>query len=287
MSLKNFTLTLLLLSTTSIAIAEPLYWSARKDGRDLLLMGSIHVGRADMYPMPEYVNDYLNMSDGLITEIDPNSVQSPQFPQAEFSALDVLEIEEQRELKSRLKQFGLPSQLVNAPPWLSAVTLQMAKFSQLGYSAEDGIDRYYETKAKEIGLPNYGFETAESQLNVLNDLPNNGAALLLELIQEWEQVDAQLECQVASWKSGDKKRLLSMLEGEYYDKTTLAPLLMDRNKNWADMLESDWLPEQGRFLVVVGALHLIGEDNLPLLLKNRGWQVEQVSTSTLAQCDIN
>ncbi|MGL5265530.1 MAG: TraB/GumN family protein, partial [Plesiomonas shigelloides] len=43
-----------------------------------------------------------------------------------------------------------------------------------------------------------------------------------------------------------------------------SPLLAERNQKWADKLK-DMPP--GRYMVVVGALHLIGKDNLPQLLQ--------------------
>ena len=64
-------LTLLALTfTTKQALAEPLYWQAKKDDLTLTILGSVHVGDESMYPLPKQITDTLKESDGLIIETD-------------------------------------------------------------------------------------------------------------------------------------------------------------------------------------------------------------------------
>jgi uncharacterized protein YbaP (TraB family) len=53
-------------------------------------------------------------------------------------------------------------------------------------------------------------------------------------------------------------------------------LLKDRNLAWADTLTAEMAQSSGVELVNVGALHMIGPDGLPALLKARGFAVERV-----------
>ena len=46
-------------------------------------------------------------------------------------------------------------------------------------------------------------------------------------------------------------------------------LIVDRNRRWADQIEA-LLDDPQDYLVVVGALHLVGEDGLPAVLEARG-----------------
>ena len=46
-----------------------------------------------------------------------------------------------------------------------------------------------------------------------------------------------------------------------------------RNRRWAERVEK-LLRGEGDILIVVGALHLVGEDGLPALLRAKGLRVE-------------
>jgi hypothetical protein len=52
-------------------------------------------------------------------------------------------------------------------------------------------------------------------------------------------------------------------------------IVVDRNKDWVNQI-SELLDDDDDYLIVVGTMHLIGEDGVPQLLRNRGMQVEQV-----------
>lgn len=64
--------------------------------------------------------------------------------------------------------------------------------------------------------------------------------------------------------------------------------LTDRNIDWANKLSAnDWkLDSKESYLIVVGALHLIGEGNLLQLLEEKGFNVTQQSQSQQARCQF-
>ena len=53
-------------------------------------------------------------------------------------------------------------------------------------------------------------------------------------------------------------------------------LLQRRNLAWADRLDAVMRQGQGTDLVVVGALHMAGDEGLPALMKARGYTVRRV-----------
>ncbi len=60
--------------------------------------------------------------------------------------------------------------------------------------------------------------------------------------------------------------------------------IYQRNQDWANKLNSiSFLPD-GRYLVVVGALHLVGQQNLLSLLSQKGFKVSQQSQSQQITC---
>ena len=81
---------------------------------------------------------------------------------------------------------------------------------------------------------------------------------------------------ILAWRSGDidylEQTLLEDVSGypELYDT-----IVANRNRLWVDTI--DELLQQGEdYLVVVGALHLVGEDGLPQLLEQRGVRILQM-----------
>ena len=65
-------------------------------------------------------------------------------------------------------------------------------------------------------------------------------------------------------------------------------LLIDqRNHDWVTQLSESSVYKQGSFLVVVGAMHLIGPTGVPALLQQKGFRVTQLSQSKSSTCAPN
>jgi hypothetical protein len=52
-------------------------------------------------------------------------------------------------------------------------------------------------------------------------------------------------------------------------------IVVNRNVSWLEQIE-ELLDDQDDYLVIVGALHLIGEDGIPSLLDERGREIVQL-----------
>jgi uncharacterized protein YbaP (TraB family) len=53
-------------------------------------------------------------------------------------------------------------------------------------------------------------------------------------------------------------------------------LVSGRNRRWAETI-STWLDDERNYLIVVGALHLVGDQGVPALLEKRGFGIHQLS----------
>jgi uncharacterized protein YbaP (TraB family) len=49
----------------------------------------------------------------------------------------------------------------------------------------------------------------------------------------------------------------------------------DRNRRWAETI-AGWLDDDRDYLVVVGALHLVGDEGVPALLEAAGFGIQQL-----------
>ncbi|EEW11134.1 TraB/GumN family protein [Vibrio mimicus] len=279
----------LLLLFTQTLHAEPLFWSATKGTTQLLIMGSLHVGRDDLYPLPKEVEQALKHSAGLVVETDIRTGSAAAPASSTVSSEHVLSDEQLFVLDRIAQQLGLNSQqLRRLPPWSASLLIQMRFFAELGYQAERGIDLYFMPQAEQQQIPVLGLETLQFQLDLLAGLPNSGEELLVSLIKDWEINTKLTECMIQSWKNGDQDKLLEVAKLSEMSPELEHKMLIARNQDWAEKLsQTSFLPEQDKpYLVVVGTLHLVGEQSLLAQLKKKGFSIKQLNQSTEANCSF-
>ena len=81
---------------------------------------------------------------------------------------------------------------------------------------------------------------------------------------------------VSAWRHGDTATLeAGLLDSMGEQEALMAALVTDRNRRWAKTIAT-WLDDDRDYLVVVGALHLIGNDGVPALLEEAGYGIQQL-----------
>jgi len=283
-------LTLLTLTfTTKHALAEPLYWQAKKDDLTLTILGSVHVGDESMYPLPTQITDTLKESDGLIIETDIRKSEGVVYPATTVTTADVLSVEQKRLLTSISKSLGMPTQqLLSSPPWATSLSIQIQQLKNLGYGSAGGVDATLAYKATIQDVPVISLEPLQFQIDLIAGQKDSGKEWLLTSLKEFDQTDRVVHCLIESWKAGDESKLEDFAELSEMPTELEKAFLTDRNVDWANKLSAnDWkLNTKGNYLLVVGALHLIGEGNLLDLLEKKGFVVNQQSQSQKAQCQF-
>ncbi|MFA0142473.1 polysaccharide biosynthesis protein GumN [Vibrio kanaloae] len=283
-------LTLLaLIFTTKHALAEPLYWQAKKDDLTLTILGSVHVGDESMYPLPTQITDTLKESDGLIIETDIRKSEGVVYPATTVTTADVLSAEQKQLLTSISKSLGMPTQqLLSSPPWATSLSIQMQQLKNLGYGSAGGVDATLAYKATIQDVPVISLEPLQFQIDLIAGQKDSGKEWLLTSLEEFDQTDRVVHCLIEIWKTGDESKLEDFAELSEMPADLEKAFLTDRNVDWANKLSSnDWkLDSKGHYLLVVGTLHLIGEGNLLQLLEDTGFSVTQQSKSKQAQCQF-
>ena len=283
-------LTLLTLTfTTKHALAEPLYWQAKKDDLTLTILGSVHVGDESMYPLPTQITDTLNEIDGLIIETDIRKSEGVVYPATTVTTADVLSVEQKQLLKSISKSLGMPTQqLLSSPPWATSLSIQMQQLKNLGFGSASGVDATLAYKATIQDVPVISLEPLQFQIDLIAGQKDSGKEWLLTSLEEFDQTDRVVHCLIESWKAGDESKLEVFAQLSEMPTELEKSFLTDRNVDWANKLSAnDWkLDTKGHYLLVVGTLHLIGEGNLLELLEKRGFVINQQSQSQQAQCQF-
>ena len=234
-------------------------------GQHLHLVGSIHMGTSGMSPLPPALLNLLRKADALVVEADISGSESP------FAGLDIppplnerLSEDHLAGLTRAADELGLSlSMLETQPLWQIAMVLQATQAQRLGLRGEYGIDYQLLNVARAQDLPIIELEGADSQVDLLRQLPDDGLLLLDDTLTHWHTNARLLQVMVGWWlespPADDKPVLPATFSQSLYDV-----LMNERNRAWREALYA--LPA-GRYVVAVGALHLYGEGNLPSLLK--------------------
>jgi len=267
-------------------------WEVTSDNTTVYLLGSVHIGKADLYPLSPAIEDAYDDSQYVVVEVDVGSaglfdsvellMEKGMYPPG-----DNLQSNIPADLYSRLinkleeLEAGLFLSMIDAfEPWVVYTMIVDLEYLELGYGAEYGIETYFLNKAAEDGKGVLELESMEFQLDVLDSLPYDLQILLLEdtvynpLVEFEEQIESMFEV----WRAGDVTEMEQMVFGgvEGYPQYQLIneALIDERNFLMVEKLEG-YLEDDEVYFVIVGAAHLIGENGLVNLLIEAGYEVEQ------------
>ena len=276
-----------------------------ENGNTAWLFGSIHVGRDDFYPLPDYVYEAYNQADAAAFEFDIVSFEADYAAQA--AALQILMYTDGTTIKDHLPEetynqavalmtdAGYYMSMLDyytVPMW--STLLDQLLYEDLGIDLMSGIDRHLLNKAHEEDKPVYGVESAELQYRMMADFSPALQEMLLEAsIESWsepelvkEGLDYLLEC----WASGSEADIIDAIaaesEGMTEEELVLyaeynKALCTDRNLGMADYVENA-LRSGEKVFICVGEAHVVGEGALVDLLTQRGYTVTCLGGNPIA-----
>ena len=288
---KGYLLTFfsLLCAVSGSAQAEPAAWRVTgEDTGELLLLGSVHYLRQEDYPLPSNIDELYQQADTLVMELDLDDlgtlsvdnffVEAGTLPPG--SSLQTVLTPAVYELaETRSAEFGLDLAFATRlEPWLVAITLMDLGMNALGFNASRGLEQHLFRRATSDGKQVLGLETLEDQIHVFDQLSiKEQEALLLQTLNEIDSADDAMDELLNAWRDGRVNTLANELTANFEDFPILyRHLVIDRNERWLNPLRQ--LLETGaRYLVVVGALHLVGDDSVIELLQHQGLSVIEIN----------
>ena len=268
----------------------PLLWKVSDGDNALYLLGSFHLLKDDDYPLSADVEQAFADAESLVFEIPPAALNDPAAP-AKF--LSAAAYDDQRTLSAVLpprlreklrrlltRQGGSLARVDGYEPWFVNLSLLMGLSRSLGFSAEQGLDRHLMARAEAEGKPAGGLETDEDQLRALDSIPmEEQVAGLADFLDRPQEMPATLAALHQAWRDGDVVELDALTRLEMLQKTpeTYRTVNVARNEAWLPRLQDRLeAPGDDDTLVVVGALHLLGEDGLVEKLRDWGYDVERI-----------
>jgi uncharacterized protein YbaP (TraB family) len=161
-------------------------------------------------------------------------------------------------------------------PWMVMMMVSAMQVQAAGLDTALGLDKYFFDKATSARKPVVGLETAESQVDRFDKMPEPlQEQLLRSTLDDLDTQGKELAEIVSAWQRGDAASLEStLLSGFKKYPAAYASLIVERNNNWMPQLDR-CLARATPCLVVVGAAHLIGPDGLLALLQRKGYRLEQ------------
>jgi uncharacterized protein YbaP (TraB family) len=272
------------LCSSAVLHADPAAWRVVGDGGEVVLLGSVHYLREADHPLPALIDRLYADADRLVMELDLDdldaSVVQAQFLRAAMlpasqSLRDVLGERTYSLARSKADALGIDLDLLaRFEPWLVAITMLDLGMGQLGYRSDRGLEQYLLGKSATDGKEVLGLETLETQTAIFDSLDASGQRALLEqTLDELDSADEAMDEMVDAWRDGNLDSLTDSLMSDFDDFPGLYDALVtNRNRAWVTEIET-LLDDGGNYLIVVGALHLVGTGSVVELLEDRGHPV--------------
>lgn len=280
-------------------IIKPTLYEVTKTGSDskVYLFGSIHVADKRAFPLPKEVMDAYNESDYIAVEFDVDEFMDDTASQ--ISMLQMMLYSNDKTLKSELDEetYNALVRYLKAHdmynknyesyrPVFQYMLLSEIQSSKSKLSSDMGIDMYFLDRAKKDNKGILEYESPMYQYSMLTDLPdelfiyfieesikNEKSSIISErlLYEMWlmGKVDIVAKLSEVFDYEEDDKHLQEMLD-EY--NTALEDI---RNDEMTEKTREFFHVNKSVF-VVVGAMHIVGEDGIANQLRDYGYTVKEI-----------
>jgi hypothetical protein len=165
----------------------------------------------------------------------------------------------------------------NFKPGMVATLMAMMELQRLGLTGT-GVDKHLNQRADREHKAKGQLETAEQQISfIANMAVGREDEMLAYNLADMERLPDLWQVMKQAWRSGDLTALDELAATPLRDDfpEVYTALLVDRNNAWLPQIEIMSTTAEVEF-VLVGALHLVGDDGLLAMLTSRGYKVTQL-----------
>ena len=269
------------------AHAGSFVWQVSKGVNTVFIGGTIHVlGDAD-YPLPPAFDVAYNKSSVLFFEADIAEMNTPAFQAAMMRAMtysdgsnlkSTLQSTTYRALEAHFKDRGIGiDRFDKFKPSFVSIALTALELQRLSIAGE-GVDAFYQHKAINDNKAIFHLESIQEQLGFIASMGKGSEDdFILYTLRDIKNLSSAMKQMKAYWRSGNS-------EGFNADmliplKTTFPEIyeaiIVERNNDWLPKIETLLATKETEF-VLVGALHLIGNEGVIAQLKARGYTLKQL-----------
>jgi uncharacterized protein YbaP (TraB family) len=266
----------------------PAIWKITDLDSTLYLYGTVHLLPDDM----DWQRNDLNAAFG---EVGTIYFEIPDDAEANLQATllqqqyglydsgerltDYLDNSNLNRLTAALHNVKLPrEQIIYFKPWLVADILSLAAAEADGLKPENSADAVLRARAARDGKVVKYLDDMRTYVEAVALLPDYIQLQALEAtIKDFDNVGADIRTVNGAWIVGNTDLLERDVVMATRDKSPemYDVLFTKRNAKWTRTLD-DFLQGDSNAMAVVGIGHLLGDDGLPFLLRELGYDVERV-----------
>jgi uncharacterized protein YbaP (TraB family) len=265
-----------------------LFYKVESPSATAYLLGSIHVGKRQSYPLPAAIESAFERADTLVLEVALDEQQKLEAG-AKLAAVGTypagdsldrhISAELMQAVTAKLRDAAVPPAAISRfRPWFAATLLTVSELGKLGYEPEQGIDVYFQRRATKEQKRVVGLETLEEQVALFTGLsPKVEELMLRESLDELPRLAQVMQGAIRAWDKGDAQGLDQMLmhtmkKPEY--RQLYQRIFVERNLKMAGEIEQ-YLATSSVYFVVVGSGHVVGKQGIVEVLRARRRQVVQ------------
>ena len=272
------------------ARADPPIWRVRDADTEMVLFGSVHALPEGIEWRTPALEQALAEAELVVFEILTPKTETEEeamfMPFLRYFLGDVplsqtVSAETFARIQAAGEAQGFPIEALDQMrPWAAAMMLSMGAEEELGRLSELGVDTQIEQALPE-GRRTEALDTDALMHSVLAALAAttdaDGEAMLIEVLDALADMDEANALDLGielSWASGDVAAILEEVQMMKTEAPQLYQvLLIDRNTAWMPALIR-MMQTETRVVVIAGAAHMVGEDGIPALLSQAGYDVE-------------
>ncbi|MGR6871764.1 TraB/GumN family protein [Pseudomonas sp. HK3] len=278
---------ILLTFLISHSYADTSVWKVSKGAHYFYIGGTIHVLNKEDHPLPKAFETAYQDADTLIFETDLEAGnkathQAKLMAAMTYSDARTLASELKPKIYKELENFLASRQIPIAhfakyQPWGVSLMITLMEYQRLGMLSDYGVDNYFNKKGITDKKSISSLETFDEQVSFLQSLADIDPNVNIEYtLRDIQSMPAFILAMKKAWRSGaieDFTNMKPVKEMKTDFPQIYKTLISNRNNNWMSQIPA-FINDKDKEFVLVGTLHLNGEDGLLNQLKNQGFTVE-------------
>ncbi|WP_238884126.1 TraB/GumN family protein [Clostridium sp. YIM B02551] len=266
--------------------AKGIFYKVEKDGKYLYLGGSIHLGD-DKIKFSDKVENAYKESNKLGVELDVTDSEIADKFSKEMSYTDGDNLD--KHIKPETKEYVTKllgevgekynGEISKLKPWALQMTISVLQYSASGFKSSNGLDMIFISRAKSDNKAIVALEELDTQYKALSfgddEFQNANLMKLTKVTETKKQLQEMYDAIVNGdteyvEKMNDEVKSGDKMFRDYYDA-----MVTKRNLNMEAKIE-EYLKSNDKYFIVVGAGHVVGEDGLVTLLKDKGYTITRL-----------
>jgi len=264
---------------------SPIFYEVSSDKGKAYILGSIHSSDDSIFPLPDYVMNRFYQSEEFIMELKPIENDSwlnlKAKKEENYFLKDHVSEETYKMVFELSENLSIPQNILTSLSPLEIISfIEEYELEKVGIKNNNGIESYLRFEANRIDIKVDGFESYDELIkNIGLADPKGNEELLKDYILNRNQIGDEAKELLKYWKEGNEQILIGKIKDYTRNYSNLTELLLnDRNKRMLNRIE-ELLILQNQVFIAVGLGHIIGENNLIEMLKEKGYSIKRIDAT--------